>query len=235
MYTEFRYDGNMKASERAYKTLLDEIVAGDLAPGAVLGEVEQSSRLGISRTPLREALFRLHADGLLTNPTGRGAIVTDISSIRARKLFVVRMELESLAGRLAARNSDKQVFRDLSQEFGGAVETLNMEDGSIRNYYSLNDRFDEAINASTENEYLVANLGVMRRHAARFRRVARKDLSRLVASAIETKQICDAIVDHDEERAVLATATHLKNSLDFILGSFFQGSNYDAPQTEAGV
>ncbi|WP_313357887.1 GntR family transcriptional regulator, partial [Microbacterium sp.] len=54
----------MRASDRAYQTLLDEIQSGALAPGAVLAEVEQAARLGVSRTPLREALRRLAADGL---------------------------------------------------------------------------------------------------------------------------------------------------------------------------
>ena len=54
----------MRASDRAYATLLDEIQSGILRPGAVLGEVEQAARLGVSRTPLREAIGRLRAEGL---------------------------------------------------------------------------------------------------------------------------------------------------------------------------
>ena len=55
----------MRASDRAYASLLEEIQSGILRPGAVLGEVEQAARLGVSRTPLREALGRLAADGLV--------------------------------------------------------------------------------------------------------------------------------------------------------------------------
>ncbi len=225
----------MKASERAYKRLLQEIVAGELLPGTVLGEVEQSSRLGISRTPLREALFRLHADGLLTNPTGRGAIVTDISPDRVRKLYAVRTELEVLASRLAARNRHKEVFEELAREFDEASKTLSLAEDSISNYYSLNARFDQAIDLSTDNDYLVANLEVMRKHAARFRQVARRDLSRLIASAVETKRICEAIVNHDEETAVEATRAHVKNSLDHIMSTFAQDSRSDSRTPERVV
>jgi DNA-binding GntR family transcriptional regulator len=217
----------MKASERAYKRLLEEIVAGELPPGTVLGEAEQSSRLGISRTPLREALFRLHADGLLTNPTGRGAVVTDISPDRVRKLYAVRTELEVLASRLAARNRDKDVFVELAKEFDHASKTLSLADESVSNYYSLNARFDKAIDSSTDNDYLVANLEVMRKHAARFRQVARRDLSRLVASAVETKSICEAIANHNEEKSVEATRNHVKNSLEHIMSTFTQDSPQD--------
>lgn len=54
-----------RASDRAYATLLEEIQSGKLAPGTVLGEVDQAARLGVSRTPLREALQQLSADGLV--------------------------------------------------------------------------------------------------------------------------------------------------------------------------
>ena len=69
----------MRASDKAYSKLFHEIVDGDIAPGTVLAEVEQSTRLGVSRTPLREALSRLIADGLVESAPGRGVVVTEIS------------------------------------------------------------------------------------------------------------------------------------------------------------
>ena len=69
----------MRASDKAYQTLLDEIVEGALPPGTVLAEVEQASRLGVSRTPLREALGHLRKDGLIEPLAGRGLIVTAVS------------------------------------------------------------------------------------------------------------------------------------------------------------
>ena len=67
----------MRASDRAYRTLLDEIQSGALQPGAVLAEVEQSLRLGVSRTPLREALGRRAADGLVVQASARVTVVSD--------------------------------------------------------------------------------------------------------------------------------------------------------------
>ncbi|MFZ8477647.1 GntR family transcriptional regulator, partial [Staphylococcus aureus] len=68
----------MRASDRAYSALLDDIQTGVLAPGTVLGEVEQSARLGVSRTPLRAALARLTADGLVAQASPRVTVVTAI-------------------------------------------------------------------------------------------------------------------------------------------------------------
>jgi DNA-binding GntR family transcriptional regulator len=77
----------MRASDRAYATLLEQIQSGALAPGSVLGEVEQAARLGVSRTPLREALSRLAADGLVVQQSPRVTVVTDVDVDEIRALF----------------------------------------------------------------------------------------------------------------------------------------------------
>src|SRR5690625_6497196 len=98
------YTRGVRASDRAYLTLREEIIEGALAPGSVLGEVEQSARLGLSRTPLREALGRLVADGLAEQSPRRGIVVTAVSLSAASDLFEVRSALELLAARRAAEN-----------------------------------------------------------------------------------------------------------------------------------
>ena len=104
----------MRASDRAYATLLDEIQSGSLPPGAVLAEVEQATRLGVSRTPLREALGRLAADGLVEQASPRVTVVAGIDAADIRALFAVRRALEEMAARLAAATDDRAVFADLA-------------------------------------------------------------------------------------------------------------------------
>src|SRR6478736_3286377 len=96
----------MRASDRAYATLLDEIQSGVLRPGTVLGEVDQAARLGVSRTPLREALGRLGADGLVAQQSPRVTVVTAIDAGDIREIFEVRRALEESAARLAAERGD---------------------------------------------------------------------------------------------------------------------------------
>ncbi|MEN9707532.1 MAG: hypothetical protein RIS31_1098, partial [Actinomycetota bacterium] len=96
----------MRASDRAYRKLLDEIVGGELPSGTVLGEVEQSERLGVSRTPLREAFNRLVADGMLDAEPGRGVVVSQLSLKTVTELYEVREGLEEQAARLAAQRAD---------------------------------------------------------------------------------------------------------------------------------
>src|SRR6478736_1484685 len=117
---------NGRASDRAYEVLREEILQWRLAPGTVLGEVEQSARLGVSRTPLREALSRLSADG--------------------RELFELREALETAAAALAAARRDPAVFASLAEEFDRAADLVGRHD--LAAYYDLVGRFDEAIDAS---------------------------------------------------------------------------------------
>src|SRR6478735_4271656 len=90
------------AGDRAYAELLDSIQSGALAAGTVLGEVEQAERLGVSRTPLREALRRLTADGLVVQQSPRVTVVADLDVDDIRSLFEIRRALEEMSARLAA-------------------------------------------------------------------------------------------------------------------------------------
>jgi DNA-binding GntR family transcriptional regulator len=93
-----------RASERAHLALRDEILRGELPPGARLGEVELADRLGVSRTPVREALSRLAAEGLVEVLPHRGARVVDFSADDLDAIFDVRLALEPQAtGRAATR------------------------------------------------------------------------------------------------------------------------------------
>jgi DNA-binding GntR family transcriptional regulator len=209
----------VKASEKAYNTLVTEILDGSLEPGTLLTEVEQSSRLGISRTPLREALSKLSADGLVLSLSGRGARVAPVSREGITRLYEMRRSLEELAARLAARQGDPLVFSQLADDFAQAETELTGSEETIDLYYDLNRRFDEAIDDAVHNEYLVSALRTIRQHATRFRRIARRDVNRLRRSAAETRVICEAIVQGEEDVAAHATHIHLHHSLKHILGT----------------
>ena len=118
----------MRASEQAYLTLRDDILDWRLEPGTVLAEVEQSERLGISRTPLREALGRLAADGLVAAQGGRGLVVSTVSADNIVQLFELRQVLEQQAARLAAQRRDASVFEALRDEFRNAADLLERPD-----------------------------------------------------------------------------------------------------------
>jgi DNA-binding GntR family transcriptional regulator len=209
----------MRASERAYSALREQILDGELEPGTVLAEVEQSTRLGVSRTPLREALAKLTAEGLVSAHSGRGVVVTDVDLGRIAELFEVRGALEEQAARLAARRRDPAVFERLREEFRRAHELLDDDDPARHDYYQLVARLDAAIDDATQNPLLVSTLAGVRTHVARIRRLSHDDPERLREAAREHLVIVDAIVDGAESLAAHATQVHLYRSLKNILGS----------------
>ncbi|MGZ0712470.1 GntR family transcriptional regulator (plasmid) [Coraliomargarita sp. W4R53] len=206
----------MRASDRAYATLLDEIQSGILAPGAVLAEVEQATRLGVSRTPLREALSRLATDGLVLQQSPRVTVVSDVDTNGIHELFEVRRALEETAAKLAAERGDHAVFAELSESFGQV--SLSRTDG-LDAYYSLIARFDAELDAAVANDYLTAALRGVRTHLVRVRRLARDNPDRLAASVAEHRLIASAIAERDADLAAHATHVHLHNALSSILAA----------------
>jgi DNA-binding GntR family transcriptional regulator len=200
----------VKASDRAYNTLRDEIIEWELPPGSVLAEVEQSLRLGVSRTPLRAALAQLTADGLVVQQSGRGLVVTDVSIDNIRELFEVRRALEEQAARLAAERGQVDVFAGLEREFLSASDLLGEADPGRHAYYDLVRRFDQALDDA------------VRRHA-------KDDSVRLRRAAAEHLLIVQAIVAHDPELAAHATHVHLHRALENALAT----SHFQNPETDA--
>ena len=204
-----------RASDRAYDALRSEILAWQLAPGTVLGEVEQAARLGVSRTPLREALSRLTADGLVEAQSGRGLVVASASLENVRELFEFREALETTAAALAAERRDPELFATLADEFDHAAELVGRHE--LDAYYDLVARFDAAVDDSIGNPYLLGALRGVRTHLQRIRRLASDHPARLVRAAHEHRLIAEAIRDGNANLARHATAVHLHASLRHIL------------------
>jgi DNA-binding GntR family transcriptional regulator len=206
----------VRASDRAYTALRDDIVQWRLQPGALLAEVEQAERLGVSRTPLREALGRLTAEGLTTAGGGRGVVVTGISLADIEELFELRETLESKAAALAAERGDPTVFRTLEAEFRAAPALLNGSAPALEDYYLLVERLDSAIDAAISNSYLKQAMRSLRVHLVRVRRLAADDAARLTAAAGEHAAIAEAIAIGNPRLAQSATTLHLHRSLSHI-------------------
>ncbi len=209
----FELGGAMRASDKAYQTLLDEIVEGSLPPGTVLAEVEQAARLGVSRTPLREALSHLRKDGLVEPLAGRGLIVTAVSIDDIVELYELRQPLEQQAARLAAQRGNPQIFAQIAAELRESEKLISSGEDGIKAYYQLNERLDRAIEDSIASAYLVSALKGLHLHLARIRRLSRQNVDRLRAAAVETLVIVEAIVNRDAELAASATHVHLQQSL----------------------
>ncbi|MFC7430528.1 MULTISPECIES: GntR family transcriptional regulator [unclassified Agrococcus] len=200
----------MRASERVYAALRDDIESGALAPGAVVAEVEQSARLGVSRTPLREAIDRLEAEGLVVQRSPRVTVVAALDLARIRDLFAVRRALEEAAARLAAARAvdDRVAFAPLAAAF----ERTDATD-DVAAYYARVAELDAAIARCVANDFLARALQPVRAHLGRVRRLASDRPERLRASAAEHALIARAIAAGDGDLAAHATHVHLHHAL----------------------
>lgn len=206
----------MRASERAYEALRRDILHWELLPGSVLAEVELSERLGVSRTPVREAVAKLVADGLAEAHRGRGTVVSDVSLDDVSDMFVLRRVLETESARLAASSDQTDAFRTLAKKFRAIPKNSEILH-SPGPYYQLINTMDELIDTAAGNNYLSTALSNLRVHLVRVRRLAKDDPTRLAASAVEHTKIAEAIADQDPLLASAATTMHLQASLDHIL------------------
>lgn len=217
----------MRASDKAYAQLVAQIQTGELSPGTVLAEAEQAQRLGVSRTPAREAISRLVAEGFATQKSPRTTVVSGFDREEVVRLFEARRALEETAARLAARRGDREIFAGLADAFLAAL-SVNVNsrqqgaqgDALVSNnddYFELIARFDREIDNAIDNSYIDSALRVIRTHLVRARKLARENNARLAQSVTEHQLIARAIASGDEELAVHATHVHLHNALEFFL------------------
>jgi DNA-binding GntR family transcriptional regulator len=216
----------VRASDRAYETLRDEILSWRLAPGTALSETELAARLGVSRTPLRAALARLALEGLVDTSRGRTGIVPDVSAESIAELFELREALETQAARLAARRRDPAVFSALVDQFTAADATL--AESGVEAYYAVIRGFDDAVDEAVGNPAFQSALDGVRTHLVRARRMAADNPVRLLRAAEEHRLICEAIRDGDEALAASATAVHLRASLTAVLATIDTRTHQEA-------
>ena len=223
----------MRASDTAYQRLKDDIIQWRLEPGALLGEIETAQRLGVSRTPVREALSRLTAEGLVATGSGRTAMVALVSTADVKQLFEYREALETQAARLAADRRDTDVFEGLRERFSEGPGIDHKPRGD-RPYF-LADQLDEAIDAAIGNPYLVGAMRDLRGHLARYRRNAHTNPLRLEQATREHLLIVEAILSGNATLAAQATAVHLHQSLQNILTTVPALQREPEPEASAAV
>ncbi|GBD15427.1 HTH-type transcriptional repressor RspR [bacterium HR26] len=204
-------DTSVYRSDEAYERLKRAIVRGRLPPGVRLRESELAARLGVSRTPVREALRRLAVEGLVRLQPGRTAVVADLDPAALRDLYSVRAVLEGMAARDAAHHAAPPVLGLLGGIIAQMAEAL--ERGDDEQLEALNAQFHLALAQASGNRYLMRLLMEMEPQVERFRFVALRDPARRKRSYEEHFAIYAAVRDHDADRAEQAARHHVERAL----------------------
>ncbi len=194
-------------AELAYRAIRDAILSSRLALGEPLREEAIAQHLGMSRTPVREALNRLHADGLIEPAEPRGYVVSTVSAADVFHVYTVREELEALSMRLAARRITPHQLFQLSV----IVDSMEAALGDARRSSDLNREFHEIIYAAAGNPVLKQIMDDLTGMVARFPVSAYAVEGRARAAVEEHRAILDALARHDPETAAEAGRLHLHN------------------------
>lgn len=183
----------------------EAIQSGRYQPGARLRETEIAERLKVSRTPVREALRRLEAAGLLGFVPWRGVVVTEFDRRQVIELYAMRAILEGAAAGLAARQVQPAEI-DLLDALLARAEAA--EDDPAR-LASINREFHQAIQAAAHNRYLTQTLDGLRNALALLRGTTFALPGRAAEAQNEHRAILDAIKAHDAEAAEAAARAHI--------------------------
>ena len=188
----------------AYSLILDAIDFGTYRPGDRLVENELTERLGVSRTPVREALQRLETQSLLERD-GRSLIVASLDHNQMSELYIVRRELEGLAASLAARHATTEEVRILRE----MVEEDNKLIGDPVALSRANKRFHKQLHLASHNRYLVQQLDLVHRTMALMTTTSLTATGRTKIAQAEHDAIVTAIEANDEAAAGKALRDHI--------------------------
>ena len=190
-------------TDRAYAELEEMIVTLKLAPGAAVSEAELVNRLGIGRTPIREALQRLARERLVVILPRRGIIVSEVNVGRQLRLHEVRRELERLIARTAARRAtgeQRARFRELARLF---EKSARVNDDIT--FMRTDREFNLLCSSAAHNEFAAGAMTLMHGLSRRFWYIHYKEAADMPLTAKLHADIARAIADNDEDRAANAS------------------------------
>lgn len=219
---------------RAAERLRAMIVRGDLAPGEAIGEAELCAALGMSRTPLREALKLLAAERLVDLRANRSARVAPLRAEETDELFEAVAGIERVAAELAARRADARALRGL-RALQDRIERHRGR-GELADYFAVNQRIHREIVAAAGNAALAAAHGSLLARAERARLFAIAASSeRWSESVDEHRQVLAALEARDAERAGRALERHVLRTGEAIRAALRRREPESTTAADAGA
>ncbi len=198
-----------------FQTLRQAILRNEIKPGERLMEIHLAKKLGVSRTPVREAIRMLELEGLVKTYPRKGAVVAEITIPDLEDVLEVRLALEALAVRKVCRTLTEAQLQELRQLAAKFEETLNGED--VEACAQADMAFHDAIYNATGNRRLVQILNNLREQMYRYRMEYLKDRNSHRMLVEEHAQIVQALAEQDEEKALAATTRHIERQKEHII------------------
>lgn len=198
-----------------FNTLRQAILRGELKPGKRLMEIQLANKLGVSRTPIREAIRKLELEGLVLMIPRKGAEVAEITEKSLRDVLEVRRALEELSVQLACEKITKEEIRELervAKEFQQVVKSSD-----ITEIAEVDVRFHDIIYTATDNQKLIQLLNNLREQMYRYRvEYLKRDgvFPQLIA---EHEAIIRHIENNEKEKATEVMCRHIDNQVEAVI------------------
>lgn len=196
----------MRLSEKAYQLIREKIVALELKPLSVIDEQALREDLNLGRTPIREALHRLAAEGLVIIAPRRGMFVAEISITDLQKVFEVRMVLEGFCARLAAQRATEGQIAQMETVF---EQLERVPDGDAEALMSIDSRLHELLYQAADNEFLADSLCRLHALSLRLWHLVLNQLNNVKPSIEEHGKIISALKAGDEAQAEHLVQRHI--------------------------
>jgi DNA-binding GntR family transcriptional regulator len=203
--------------EVIFNSLREAIIIGELRPGERLMEVQLAEKMGVSRTPVREAIRKLELEGLVDMIPRKGAHVAELSIKDIMDVLEVRASLDGLATSLAAeRITDDELkeLKHINSQFATYIDKENLN-GSIKK----DAEFHDIIYKASRNDKLISILNNLREQVQRFRVIYIKDYNNSKNLLKEHTDIFEAVSSRNTDEARIIAKTHIHNQEATILSS----------------
>lgn len=200
-----------------FNTLRRAILRGELKPGERLMEIQLANKLGVSRTPIREAIRKLELEGLVLMIPRKGAEVAEITEKNLRDVLEVRCALEELAVQLACDRIDQNQVKELHAAADHFRDVLDSDD--ITQIAQADEAFHDVIFTATGNGRLIQLLNNLREQMYRYRIEYLKKKECYLQLLAEHQAIITSIEGHDKQKATEITGQHINNQVDTVVGT----------------
>jgi DNA-binding GntR family transcriptional regulator len=200
-----------KVTDWVYEEVRQAIIELRLQPGEPLREATMAEQLGVSKTPVREALARLEQEGLVETTSFKGAVVSGYSPQDLQEIYELRELLEGAAVRAAAATASRETVAHLESLVIESRELRTRDD--LEGLAVLLGAFDLVIYDQVVNERIRALIENLKAHLARIGRLTEEIPGRVKASVEEHAAIVDAIAAHDADGAERAMRAHIRSVL----------------------
>ncbi len=218
-HLEMTMDELLPLRDVVFNTLRKAILTGELKPGERLLEIHLANRLGVSRTPIREAIRKLELEGLVIMIPRRGAEVAQITEKSLREVLEVRRALDALCAELACDRitaEEEERLKQACDEFERATETKDATTIAAADV-ALHDIIVQA----TGNRRLIQLINNLSEQMYRYRFEYIKDENRHDNLIDEHRMIYESIIGRDKEKAAAAAKLHIDNQERFVIRQIY--------------